>query len=304
MIYRALPVIAAVCILGGCGEEPRADRAPFSYGMEAPTGDERRALASMAALEADLAQAGSLQGDERIEAERRLGPVVAKNADLCVGTRLENKGWYLLASWRFQFVNETAATLEALDRLDRCGSPILKQAGRNLRVQVLCRQGRLNLARPLAESLVRDIPQFQPTLDLVALHERVGQAAPALPGLTRPTAPVLLMIAASWDEGTRARLARLLGRAAAAEWTPILVLFDATPAVIPTLPGLLLRPDLQVVHARTASEVAAWREAWTPPSEFFVAALKSDGTLLAVDLRTDDPLPLVAPIGTMAAPGP
>ena len=108
MIYRALPVIAAVCILGGCGEEPRADRAPFSYGMEAPTGDERRALASMAALEADLAQAGSLQGDERIEAERRLGPVVAKNADLCVGTRLENKGWYLLASWRFQFVNETA----------------------------------------------------------------------------------------------------------------------------------------------------------------------------------------------------
>ncbi len=288
----SLPLVLALAVLlGGCGAEPRVDKRPFSSGLEVGTGDEREALKRMNALEADLAVAGGLQGEERVKAERGLGSQVAKTAEACVGTRLENKGWFLLASWRFQFVADPGATLEILDRLDRCGSPILKQAGRNLRVQALCRQGRLALARPIAEAVVRDIPQFQPTLDLVALHERCGQPAPALPGMTAPKTPILLVIAATWDASTRSRLEQLLQRAETTAWTPVVVLLDAAPTVTTELPALLNRADLVAIHPRTTAEGDAWREAWTPPSEFFVAAMGADGTLLAVALRVDDPLP-------------
>ncbi len=299
----SLPIATLTLLLSGCaGRDPAPERSALQG--EAPSERERAALKAMTALEEALEEAGRRRGADREAAERRLGDRVEQVASLCQGTRLENKGWYLLASWRFQYGPAGDGALEALDRLDRCPLPTLKQTGRALRAQVLCRQDRLPAARRLAEAVVADIPQFQPVLDLVNLMDRRGGPAPDLPGLTRPTKPLLLIIAANDGEDTRFRLERLLAREDTRAWTPLLLMFDASPTALRDLPSVLNRPDLITARPRTPAEVTAWQLAWTPPSEFLVSAIAADGTLLATNLRVDDALPNPVPVTTIPATAP
>lgn len=161
-------------VLAGCG-----DRSPPPPSMD----DAPDAARTAEALDRDLRQLNSLNGQRRVEAEQAFGARLRADLDVCRGTRYENKPLYMLVQWTLVHGGASAPTdvLPLLDRLDILPAPAYRNAGKSLRVQALLRSGRLVEARQVAEGLEREVPEFG-ALRRVQFHEQVGQPAPSMPG--------------------------------------------------------------------------------------------------------------------------
>jgi hypothetical protein len=167
---RLLPLLILLAFLAACGDT--RDGKPDPAQVD-------RARQIMAAFEAEQEQLPTLPRAERAERLRSFGPRLEAGLADTARTRFENKNLLWLASWRYAETDGVGAD-DALDRLERCESPALKNSGRHLRVLVRLRQGRVVEARQLAEPLVQEVPEFRGLLDRVAFHETIGSKAPQL----------------------------------------------------------------------------------------------------------------------------
>jgi hypothetical protein len=167
---RLLPLLILLAFLVSCGDtrDGKPDQAQVD-----------RARQIMAAFEAEQEQLPGMSRAERAERLRSFGPRLEAGLADTARTRFENKNLLWLASWRYAEADGEGAD-DALDRLERCESPALKNSGRQLRVLLRLRQGRVGEARQLAEPLVQEVPEFRGLLDRVAFHETIGGKAPAL----------------------------------------------------------------------------------------------------------------------------
>lgn len=170
------PVTTAVLLvaLAGCGGQ----RDPSPSLEDSPT-----AAAVVRELEHDLKGLAGLPAAEQEAAQRAFGERLRRDLEPCRGTRYENKPLYWLAQWTYTYGGEAgqAEVLRLLDRLDILPHPAFRNAGRDLRVQVLLRQGRVSEARAIAQQLEHEVPEFG-ALRRVEFHDLVGQPAPPLPG--------------------------------------------------------------------------------------------------------------------------
>lgn len=169
-----LCLLAVILLLAACGD----DRAVAPSMDDAPDAAE-----AARRLESDVRAIADLPQAQRQAAELAFGPRLQRDLEICRGTRYENKPLYLLAQWTMVHGGERAPeeVLHLLDRLDILPAPAFRNAGKALRVSALLRLGRIEEARPFAQQLERDVPEFG-AMRRVEFHELVGQPAPPMPG--------------------------------------------------------------------------------------------------------------------------
>ncbi len=296
--------IVALCLLGtACSDRPEPDLNP-SPGKQIITAETAAREAEVEVLMERQEQrfaALSLQAPrERLAAERAMGKELLNLASEAVGTRSENKALFWLASWQL-YHNHGVGAEDTLARLAACPTQTLKQVGRRLKIDWLLSQGRVPEARAQATSLAEEIPEFS-RLDLVAFHERVGQAAPRTAGeslaggvddpATRPEAWLLYVLVGNIDDNTSFQLERYLA-AAPAGLRVVCVCGDPSPLNAKrrwnSIPGSA-RGDLLWANPNAGGDAAAWAAAWSPPGGI-VTALLGDAPkrrIMAVMVDPDD----------------
>ena len=171
---RHLLLLLLLAFLAGCSDA-RSDGKP----EPATKAQIENARAVMASFEAEQESLPSLPPSQRAERLRTFGTRLEAGLTNTANTRFENKNLLWLASWRYAQADGEGVDA-ALDRLDRCESPALKNSGQQLRVLTRLRQGRVAEARQLAEQLVKVVPEFGGLIDRVVFHETVGAKAPLL----------------------------------------------------------------------------------------------------------------------------
>ncbi|MBA3710662.1 MAG: hypothetical protein H0W83_17795, partial [Planctomycetes bacterium] len=132
-------------------------------------------------LESRVTTVRAMAPDERAIHEARMGPDLEGAAADVAGTPSENKVLYWLAAWRLEYAGGKGVD-DALDRLDASRYAKIKGFGEYLRVEHRLRQGDIGDAKRRATALVERIPEFQPLLNLVWLHEQVGRPPPRTAG--------------------------------------------------------------------------------------------------------------------------
>jgi hypothetical protein len=239
---RLLPPVLTVLLLAGCTEPPRDEPIQPTPGGRLGQAMDRDRQAELEAdvLDREIAAIEAKPAADRDAATRRLGSRFESFLADVTGTRIENKGLYLLASWRFRFARDRGdrGVEELLDRLDNRGPPGFKSAGRYLRVRLLLRQGRLAEARRTAESLVAEIPEARTALDLVAFHARVGSPPGRLTGTpigqafdpaAVPSSWLLYLFISGTDDGSLSLVQRWTEACADAKAVLVVVTADGSP---------------------------------------------------------------------------
>lgn len=297
---RPLTAFALAAVLAaGCAERPQI-ALPGEPGGSAMSPDQRartlEAEARMDALDRRLEAAAQQPGERRLAAERALGPELEKTAEAVAGTRFENKAWYLVASWRYNYAPHGEGTDQALDRLMACRSTALKQAGGALRVQVLLRQGRVVQARREAVTLAAEVPEWRTLLDLVAFHERIGSPAPATTGMSvergavevladAPGAWRLLIFADALDDQAVAQVRRYQA-VASARLRAYVLAADSGARIAAARVGELA--GAEPLWADTQARLDAWRTDWGLPAGGAVVLIDPAGRIAAVQLAPED----------------
>ena len=229
----------------------------------------RIALGASEAMDSRLASLATLPPVERLAQQRAMGEELMELTEACIGTRHENKAWYLLAQWRFHF-NRQHGVDEALDQLERCRSSALKLSGRYLRVQLLARQGRVQRARNEAELLIAQVPEFAPLLDEVTLFARVGATMASVAVEDAAGAVITLPDGDGW---------RFLAVAEALDGDGLGMLTRAAPLVAAGIavtviiedasPGALREaavPGVRLVRVPDRAALERLRAAWSTPA--------------------------------------
>ncbi len=325
-MLRVPPVITLVATtllilpLVGCGSDPvRSDLPPDPRKTVLPPEEQAaldRASAAMAGFDDELAQTQTLSPEARYAAQARLGSRVGKLTDTCRGTKFENKAWYLLAHWRYNFHPDGAGVDDALRELARCRQPTLKVMGQALEVQHLVRQHRLPRARELAERLRQDAQEISPKdkvtiiadpfanlVELVTLAERAEAriAAPPLPATTvdlttgqdRPLdqSPTwrLVLSAAAVAPDLIFQLQRFASTRTPQPLAVLLLLRDSSRSVILSqLPEPCAGLPVTVAYARTAAEARTWEQDWGTAVDPLATLIDPEGRCRAVNLRPED----------------
>ncbi len=304
---KTTAVLALTLIgLGSCGE-PRPAAAPAN-GLDPLPADanSRDAETTINDLDRALDSARALPPAIALERQRALGPRVDQAVVRCAGTRFENKAVYIQAQWRFNFDDAGNRVDAALDRLDGLEKPILKQAGRALRVQHQLREGRLITARSKAEQLIGDVPEFGFLLDLVRWHERIGGTIEISGGLdldgvlvdpaTAEEGHVLFLLLAVWNDQAAFTVQRYRSALASLnkpDCRLVLVIGDGAPRRIRD--DLHEQPaasssdvPLTVILARSVDEARSLNETWKPPFDGFTVMLGPKRRITGVALRPGD----------------
>jgi hypothetical protein len=303
------PLLLSLLALG-CSQ--RQDEPPPAYTPGGLETDLRPSTVAawnrMDELDRRLAAIEALPPAKRLAAQRDLGPELERTAEAVADTRFENKAQYLLAHWRFNFAPRGAGVDQALDRLEGCRAPALKQAGRALRVQQLLRQGRVVQARLSAEALALEADQWRSVVELVDLYARVGRPAPATTGLDAGGRAVevlaetagawrVLLIGATVTDMSVFQVRRYLDAAAAAAAPrPVRVAAlaaDSSAQLIAARAGEV--PGALLLWTDTAERAEAWRRDWGQPTGTpLVALVDPRGRIAAVQFGPDELPALVA----------
>jgi len=135
----------------------------------------------LADLEPRMAAWRALPPDQRLEQGRAFGPELESALKTARGSSAQNKILLWLADWRWRYADGQGVD-SCLDELDASKFPQVKAWGQRLRVLWLLRNGDVRQARDKAQDLVSRIPEFQPLLNLVLLHESIGHRPPRTAG--------------------------------------------------------------------------------------------------------------------------
>ena len=313
------------CALGGCSEPQRPPVVKGSSFIEYTPEARKimdRAQAALDAIDVKVRESRVMPPAQRRAAQEAMGPSLVDAAELCRGTKLENRGWYLLAQWRFAFVDDGTGVEPALDALDRCPSGSLKVMGRSIRLQHLVRQGRLPAARALANELVEvgragdsdhgpSSDPFGPYADLVdrSEHCRARMPAPVISGMavdpatgrespfTDPGGWRLVLSVSILNPDTRFEIQRLLTAAAGIKDLRLVVLVrDGSPQDIQRAAAdLPTTAQGAVLYARTHDESTAWSNDWGTTIDPQTILVDDQGRLRATAIRPGDLAHLVQP---------
>ncbi|MCK6490924.1 MAG: hypothetical protein L6R48_21945 [Planctomycetes bacterium] len=303
----ALPALLALAALG-CSQRQEEPPPATPGGLETDLRPSTVAAWNrMDEFDRRLAAIEALPPAKRLAAQRDLGPELERLAEAVADTRFENKAQYLLAHWRFNFAPRGAGVDQALDRLEGCRAPALKQAGRALRVQQLLRQGRLVQARRSAEALALEADQWRGVVELVDLYARIGRPAPATTGLDAGGRAVevlaetagawrVVLIGATVTDMSVFQVRRYLDAAAAAP-RPVRVAAlatDSSAQLIAARAGEV--PGALLLWTDTAERAEAWRRDWGQPvGTPLVALVDPQGRIAAFQFGPDELPALVAP---------
>ncbi len=270
MMLGLLGVPASLLVLGGCGDE----RTPEAEADQR----ERDAQRVLDELEGKVLAWRALAPEERERQAGDFGPRLERALDDVKGTTSQNKVLLWLAGWRMTYANGKGVA-ECLDRLEASPSLKVKGLGERLRVEYLLKAGDLPQARKRAQVLVERIPEFQPVLNLVFLHEMVGQPPPLTTGknltggpddpATRPEAWLVYVFTDVLDDENQYQLKRWLAEAARPEYAGaariVCVTSESTPLGALTksrgIPGSE-RMDVLWASPAAGGDAEAWQRAW------------------------------------------
>lgn len=269
-----------------------------------------RALAAMMAVEDELSELRSLDPARRRQRQEGMLRSLERLRERAAGTRVENKALYYLADWQATHGDRNEAW-RLLDQLAALESPAYSLLGQVLRVRLMLDRGRVQDARPLAEDVIGRAPEFAPVLDLVTLHERVGQPAPRTHGraLTGGPEDPARSRAAPWllycfvvlaDGDQRFAVASLLQELAREPYAetilPVIVSFDGDPlTALGTLRSLAEDTEVDLLWANPApgGEADEWRRAWRLSSPPLRVLLDPARNIMAIDPSIERLRPLV-----------
>jgi hypothetical protein len=306
-----IPVLACIILAGGCASPRPPERAPFSDLDPLPLTDhDRRAERAVSEVEAAAAATRTLPPREALARQEALGPRIADAVELAQGTRYANRALFLQAQWCFNFHDDGAGVLQALDALDKQEKPTLKNSGNALRVQYLLRQEQRGEARALAEQVATAVPEFGFLLGMTAWHERIGGTVSGTAGMTidghqvEPTTGperwLLYLHLATWNDFSAFTVARYLEAIAAAGPTVqgdcrlVVIVRDGSltrlKADVAQLPN---RAAATIIYCRTSAEAQAVVNAWHPPLDGWTVLLDRDRRIARVEVRPGDLAPLV-----------
>jgi hypothetical protein len=292
---RLLPWFLVLAVLTGCGYT-RTDGKP----EPATQAQIDSARIVMASFESEQEQLPSMSPAQRSERLRTFGERLEAGLTTTANTRFENKNLYWLANWRYSQTDGEGVDA-ALDRLDRCELPVLKNSGRHLRVLLRLRQGRVTEARQLAEPLVKEIPEFSGLIDRVVFHETIGTKAPPLTArnltggndqpLTARAEPFLLYcFIAALDPNAEALIAAYRDAIAPLTGQVRLVCVTFEPNLLNATARLRTLGDvgsLDLLWVSQGDAAKAWITAWKLPQPLPRVVLLGPGperTVLGVEL--------------------
>ncbi len=304
-------LLVCTILLGGCGSPRPADRAPFSDLDPQPLTDrDRRAEKAVSEIEAAVAATRALPPREALAKQEALGQRIADTAQLATGTRYANRALYLQAQWCFNFRDDGAGVIQALDALNDQEKPALKNSGNALRVQYLLRQEQRGEARALAERAANSVPEFGFLLGMVAWHERIGGTVTGTAGTTidgervqpatGPERWLLYLHLATWNDQGAFMVERYLAAIAAAGPTVqgdcrlVVVVRDGSltrlKADLARMPN---REAATILYCRTTAEAQAVVDTWRPPLDGWTVLLDRDRRVSRVEVRPGDLAALV-----------
>lgn len=291
---RLLPLFIVLVFLAGCGDT-RTDGKPEPV---SPAQIEN-ARAVMTGFEAEQEQLSSLSPAQRAERLRTFGARLEAGLATTANTRFENKNLFWLANWRYTYADGEGVDA-ALDRLERCESPVLKNAGRQQRVLIRLRQGRVAEARQIAEPLVMEVPEFRGLIDRVVFHETIGAKAPLMParnlsgGADQPItahseAWLLYCFVSSFDANAEALIAAYRNALAPLAGQARLVCVTNETNLLNATARLRSLGDVSTIDLLSLSPEAAktWATAWKLPQPLPRVVLLGPGperTILGVEL--------------------
>jgi hypothetical protein len=307
MRTRILPLIAGIVLLCGCANDRPA--LPNDDPGTAPVASKeqiQRAERIMADLEEQILTIKSLPTDQRPASEFDLGKRFEDALSTTIGTRLENKNLYWLASWRLTYANGDGVD-RLLNRLQRLSSPALKEFGEGLRVSLRLQQGRISEARTLVDDLITRIPEFATLGELVTFYQHVGEKAPQLPAKNLGGGPddpsslprprwLLYLFVQNFDNSVveriasyRQTLSKLDRGGPPMEVGLVVVTFEAATLQALTnlqqMPAGAYLPQVLWVNPTTPGLSARWRSEWRLPSDLpHACLLGEDRTIMAVEV--------------------
>lgn len=295
---RLIALLVMVLAFAACGDQrppPGPDGKP----------DERAGQLVLDELEPRIMAWRSLAPEQRDREAVGFGSELESALARTEGTSAENKVLLWLADWRLRYGGGTGVR-EALDRLEASKFPKVKAFGERLRVEWLLRSGDVRQARTRATRLVERIPEFEPLLNLVSLHERIGQPPPRTAGTNASGGPddpatrtepwVLYLFIPTLDTESRWQLTRWLREAGSTGYANsvrlVLVTSDGTPLSALTKTRDL--PYAQLLDVLWASPAAAgdgeqWRTAWNLASGQGAAVLLGPGPKRLIVAAPSDP---------------
>jgi len=257
-----------------------------------------RALEDMREMEQELLALQRMPPEERYREAQDLRRELERLLDRVTGTRWENQAVYWLADWHFGY-GDPDEVVRLVGRLSTLQRPAYQAAGRAMLARVLVSQGRIDEARPLAEALVAYAPEFQPVLDMIEFHARIGRPAPktsgrALQGTGHPLRDrfdpwQLYYFASLGDPHQRHQFERLLGELQREEYPGrvhlVLVAFDGDPlGTLSHVAGMEGGEEVDVLWANPneGGDAAAWRSLWDLPELPISVLLTREGEVMAV----------------------
>jgi hypothetical protein len=262
---------------------------------------ERELLSDIQDMERKLVILRDMQPEQRYQQGERLGRDLERLLQRVTGTRYENHALYWLADWVMTYQQDLDRVSNLLSRLGGSRNPAHQGAGRALMVRVLLGQGQIPQAEQLATALVTEIPEFAPVLRLVEFHQRVGQAAPQIPGrnltggpadpLTARHEPWLLYVfLALGDSQQRFGVDRILSELGREEYQGrirlVVVTFDGDPLLAMDRLREIPRgqeADLLWANPNEDGDAAQWQSAWNLPATPVTALIGPDRSIMAVN---------------------
>ena len=265
---------------------------------------EHNANLAIEAFERDHATIRQLPFEQRRAREQRMESSLQRLIDLASDTKAENKALYLMAHWRFSYV-DGKGTEPLLDRITRNPYPGFKNPADALRVQLYLRQGRLGEARALADRLAQSVPEFAGLQTLCAFYERIGQPAPRTAGqplgdspadpATRPEPWLLYHFTGALDATQREVLGTLLNELKSPAYAGVVRVVVVAEGSNPlALKGILNelpggdQIDLLWSNPGATGDAAAWRTAWGFPSVPTSVLLGPDRHIVAIEPTITD----------------
>jgi hypothetical protein len=310
MRWVAVPL--ALALLAGCGPRSDQDRLDAATAEQART--ERSGQLVLDELEPRITAWRALPAAEREERGRGFGAELEQALTRVDGTSAQNKVLLWLADWRMHYQHGEGVG-PCLDRLEASRFMKLKSSGRRLRIEWLLRTGDVAQARVRATALTREIPEWSWLMNLVQVHELVGQAPPRTAGknlgggpddpAAGRTEPWLVYVFADvLNDDTQFLLGQWLAEAARPEYDGkarvVCVTSEGAPLAALTktrdLAGAQLL-DLLWASPVSGGDAEQWHTAWKLAPRLTTAAILGPGPRRLVLAISDDPVDLRAVIG-------